>query len=410
MSKLDSGLLVMTPDDAQPELIGRHAVKMFEAEAKAAEVDLSFAVEPSFHESGLDWASLDPTRLLQVLINLVTNAIKFTRLEERRTVTVSIGACDARPSTNQIGHVEYIRTSTAPEAPTLVADWSKGGTVFIQFTVQDTGRGLSEDEKDLLFARFSQASPRTHIRYGGSGLGLFISRRLTEMQGGAIGFSSTSKVGSTFSFYIKARRSQPPPTLDAADTLPQIFESLAIKPPRPLSSSTAPAQTPPESPLAIRPPAPDGRQSSGRSKRPLLKRNVSSVPEPIHVLLVEDNLINQRVLANQLRSKGCRVSVANHGAEALDFLRKSKYAASPDAEVEAHLLDVILMDWEMPVMDGLTAVREIRRMQRERVLEGHVPVIAVTANVRAEQITKAMDSGMVSLFAPMFLRHRRHEN
>lgn len=79
--------------------------------------------------------------------------------------------------------------------------------MYIIITVQDTGRGLSGHERDLLFHRFSQASPRTHIQYGGNGLGLFISRRLAELQGGAIGFSSDPGKGSTFSFYVKARRS-----------------------------------------------------------------------------------------------------------------------------------------------------------------------------------------------------------
>jgi hypothetical protein len=73
--------------------------------------------------------------------------------------------------------------------------------------VQDTGRGLSDADQKLLFTRFSQASPRTHIDYGGSGLGLFISRRLTQMHGGAIGFFSKAGLGSTFSFYVKSRRS-----------------------------------------------------------------------------------------------------------------------------------------------------------------------------------------------------------
>ena len=73
-------------------------------------------------------------------------------------------------------------------------------TLFLTFAVADTGRGLSEQEKSTLFGRFTQASPRTHINYGGSGLGLFISRRLTELQGGAIGLASEPKKGSTFTF------------------------------------------------------------------------------------------------------------------------------------------------------------------------------------------------------------------
>ncbi|KAH7051315.1 aerobic respiration control sensor protein-like protein arcB [Macrophomina phaseolina] len=405
MSKLDSGLLVITPVDTQPEGIGRHAVKMFEAEAKAAGVDLSFAVDQSYREAGLDWVSLDPTRLLQVLINLVTNAIKFTRLESRRSVTVSVGASISRPTHCNMGKVEYIRTATAAEAPSLVTDWAKGDCIYLQFSVQDTGRGLTNDEKDLLFARFSQASPRTHIRYGGSGLGLFISRRLTEMQGGAIGFASQFRSGSKFSFYIKTRRSQAPSV--EMRTIDQLDEMLTpLTPILQHSSSASPNPTPPQSPTRTRSGSDDSLLNP--AKRPSLQRLESSTltprSDPIHVLLVEDNLINQRVLANQLRSKGCLVSVANHGAEALDFLRGTIYAREPlDGKVPI-LLDVILMDWEMPVMDGLTAVREIRRMQREPdgVLRGHIPVIAVTANVRNEQISKAMEAGMDDVVSKPF--------
>ena len=89
-------------------------------------------------------------------------------------------------------------------------DWGNGEEIFLEFAVQDTGRGLSPEEKKLLFQRFSQASPRTHVQYGGSGLGLFISRELTELQGGEIGVSSEAGKGSTFAFYVKCRRSSEP--------------------------------------------------------------------------------------------------------------------------------------------------------------------------------------------------------
>lgn len=423
MSKVDSGLLVMTPVDTQPEILGQHAIKMFQAEAKAAGVHLTFTVDPSFRQSGLDWVSLDPTRVLQIIINLITNAIKFTKLEPQRTVTLSLGASMECPSSCIVHDIDYIRTSAAPEAPSLVADWAKGECGFIQFAVQDTGRGLTDDEKDLLFARFSQASPRTHIRYGGSGLGLFISRRLTEMQGGAIGFSSRTRAGSTFSFYIKARRSTPPTPLDVIANDPDPDEmSDVLSPLTPVGSPDDELIKTPPPPLLVHSPVRarsdslehDLEEDCRPAKRPSLHRPHSSLSDPLHVLLVEDNLINQRVLANQLRSKGCLVSVANHGVEALEFLRRTTYASSSyvnpastndnsdgsDKFPPVMALDVILMDWEMPVMDGLSAVKEIRRMQKEGMLKGHVPVIAVTANVRNEQITQAMEAGMVSAWLP----------
>lgn len=90
------------------------------------------------------------------------------------------------------------------------SDWGDGEELFLEFAVRDTGRGLTPDEKKLLFQRFSQASPRTHVTYGGSGLGLFISRELTELQGGEIGVSSEAGKGSTFAFYVMCRRSSEP--------------------------------------------------------------------------------------------------------------------------------------------------------------------------------------------------------
>ena len=88
ISKLDSGLLAITPVDADPRSVASHAVKMFESEAKAAGVDMTLHVNQSYRYLKVDWVSLDPTRLLQVLINLITNALKFTRLEPTRHIKV----------------------------------------------------------------------------------------------------------------------------------------------------------------------------------------------------------------------------------------------------------------------------------------------------------------------------------
>jgi CheY-like chemotaxis protein len=117
---------------------------------------------------------------------------------------------------------------------------------------------------------------------------------------------------------------------------------------------------------------------------------------------VEDNLVNQRVLQKQLKNLGCIVHVANHGGEALVVLRKSTYwnhAADTEQSIpesERIGLSVVLMDQEMPVMDGLTCTKKIRELEKEGKLIRHVPVIAVTANARIEQIETAMNAGMVS--------------
>jgi signal transduction histidine kinase/CheY-like chemotaxis protein len=389
MSKLDSGLFVMTPVDVQLESIARDAVKMFEGEAKSAGVDLHFRLEESYKKARTKNVSLDPTRVLQILINLLTNAIKFTRLEETRRISVSLGVSLEQPSQNGDGRVTFLRMSEATEAKSLLADWEKGEIVYVIFSVQDTGRGLSDAEHKLLFARFSQASPRTHIDYGGSGLGLFISRCLSEMHGGAIAFASTPGVGSTFSFYVKTRKSKPP-RLERSGSNVAVDPSIRteINPPNQRHRDQ------------ITPPIP--------SSMPLEKEIANS---DLHILVVEDNLVNQRVLTKQLRNLGINVAVANHGGEALEHLRSTNYCigdarATTDSldatNAPANNLSLILMDWEMPVMDGLTCVRNIRQLQRDGIVHGHVPVIAVTANARSEQVTVALEAGMDDVISKPF--------
>jgi signal transduction histidine kinase len=183
---------------------------------------MEFVLSDSYQRLELDWVKLDPSRVLQVLINLTTNAIKFTTTESSRTIKVILSASTERPSASKTPTVRYFPFKTKRVDQTLGPDWGTGEEIFLEFAVQDTGRGLKDDEKKLLFQRFSQASPRTHVQYGGSGLGLFISRELTELQGGEIGVSSEAGKGSTFAFYVKCRRSAKP--AEVTESLP--FSSI----------------------------------------------------------------------------------------------------------------------------------------------------------------------------------------
>ena len=121
----------------------------------------------------------------------------------------------------------------------------------------------------------------------------------------------------------------------------------------------------------------------------------SQVAKVIHVLIVEDNLINQRVFARQLRKAGCIVHVANHGEEALRFLQTTTLNRDESRPAEPVPISIILMDLEMPVMDGLTCVCEIRKLQKAKKLRNNIPVFAVTANARIEQLRAAKEQGMV---------------
>jgi hypothetical protein len=182
---------------------------------------------------------------------------------------------------------------------------------------------MTAKEQEKLFSRFSQATPRTHIKYGGSGLGLFISKSLATLQGGAIGVSSKGNVGSTFAFFVAARSAKPP------------AGQVGVQ---------------------------------ARKARPVPHRTVTTDEAmkavKLNVLVVEDNLVNQKVLMMQLQKLGWNVSVAGDGEEALAWLKDSIYWRANDTEINdrddtshhstptqtRHELDIILMDIEMPVM------------------------------------------------------------
>ncbi|ETN42893.1 uncharacterized protein HMPREF1541_02051 [Cyphellophora europaea CBS 101466] len=377
LSKLDSAMVVVTPIDVQPVKVVQRAVKMFEGELSTADIALEFQVDSTYTSLDIDWVRIDPHRLSQVLINLTTNAIKFTTTQEKRTINMYVGASIEKPSTEDKWGLTYIPSRISKDRDvTAAAEWGLGEMVYLHFAVEDTGRGLDDAEKKQLFQRFSQANPRTHISYGGSGLGLFISRELVELQGGEIGVASEPGKGSTFAFYIKARRSQRPTQVLDGETGP-VSAGVQFR-----KASKSKTQHRPQKPSIAAPSSP---------ARPVAQ-------ESLNVLVVEDNLINQKVLATQLRKIGCVVHVANHGEEAIDQIKLSQYWVSQTRSSAtgnaATVIDVVLMDLEMPIMDGQTCARELRKMQLDGRIRGHVPVIAVTANAREEQILMARQSGI----------------
>lgn len=376
LSKLDSAILLVTPVDVQPLTVVQRALKMFEGELQSADIQLKFIVSPTYKKLGVDWVRFDPSRVLQVLINLTTNAIKFTTTEKKRTIVVTLSASLTRPSADEDNVVNYFPTRAKRADITEGPDWGDGPEVFVHFAVEDTGRGLSGEEKKSLFLRFSQASPRTHVQYGGSGLGLFISRELTELQGGEIGVASEAGKGSTFAFYVKARRSTAP-----------------SEPVEPLNTNIGGNRRFSDGKSTVRKPAPPKTRDFAAGNTIKEDADAKDAPEPLKILIVEDNLVNQRVLQKQLRNNGCITHVANHGGEALDKLRESTFWSVPAQD--AIQVDVVLMDQEMPVMDGLTCTKKIRELERDGKLSRHVPIIAVTANARSEQIKTAMEAGMV---------------
>ncbi|MFN4009006.1 MAG: ATP-binding protein [Pannonibacter sp.] len=226
----------------------------------------------------------DPARLRQILLNLVGNAVKFT---ETGSVRLRLGR-------------------------------SGGG---IRFEVEDTGIGISDRELARLFQPFVQADPSIQRRFGGSGLGLVICKRLIEDMGGSIGVSSVSGQGSVFHF------------------------ELPLEPVEPAKEVTIVASHGPRRSLSL--------------------------------LLVEDNEINQQVAAAILQRAGHRCVVADTGGQALE-------------RVQDETFDAVLMDLQMPEMDGFEATRRIRALGAK----GRMPIIALTANAMPEDVARSRAAGM----------------
>ncbi|KAI0397417.1 histidine kinase [Xylariaceae sp. FL0594] len=384
LSKLDSQLLLVTPVDVQPLAVVQRVLKMFEGELNTNGIEMRFQVKNRYIDMGIDWVKLDPSRLLQVLINLMTNAIKFTQSHPKRSIIVTLDASTDISELTDAGVTYFEGDRPNQDDLTDQPDWGEGEKINLHFSVRDTGRGLDEHERKLLFQRFSQATPRTHVQYGGSGLGLFISRILTELQGGQIGVTSQRGVGSTFSFYIKSRKTGVPPT-----------ELKSLPPAPPLSrapgSSTTVESRQPKNTV--------GNILSGTIRAPT-PRFSDDGRRLFDVLIVEDNLVNQKVLQRSLRNVGNNTKVANHGGEALEVLKESRYWQGNEASGDD--ISVILMDLEMPVMDGMTCARKIRELERDGTITSHIPIIAVTAYARPEQIEDAKAAGVDDVISKPF--------
>lgn len=356
LSKLDSKLLQINHYPVRVSKLLSSVHKMFLAESQREGITLNIQHDASLQAMQLDWAKLDSGRVQQILINLVTNAFKFTKQAKTRRVTMRMGVSTRRPSEEGfLAPVDFALARNLRDS--IFESVETGPSLYLWFSVQDTGRGMSVEEEAKLFSKFSQGGPRTHSEYGGSGLGLFISRELAEIQGGEIGVSSRAGDGSTFAFYVRTH----------ACTAPTASFALPARP-----SHTTPD---PDKPV------------SSASKT--------------SVLIVEDNMVNQRVLKQQLRKFGYEVWTADNGQEALDFLRTTRYWRDCEASSSKHV-DVVLLDIEMPVLDGLSAARCIREMQLNGQIRGHIPIIAVSANARPEQTSQAIAAGMDDWVAKPF--------
>ncbi|KAG9528265.1 histidine kinase, partial [Aureobasidium melanogenum] len=357
-SRLDSNLLVLAPEKVRPSETVQQVLKMVKAELDYDNIQGSLEIQQSFIDLAIDNVVLDPGRLSQIILNLMTNAIKFTKNSSERSIVISLAASRTRPTADDC-QVTFVapREEKRPKLARRMSITNDpiGEDVYLIFSVRDTGCGLTPTEMGHLFHRFSQASPKTYKQYGGSGLGLFISRELVELQGGQIGVRSQPGEGSTFAFFVETARIESPPEPPSA----QLAQTSIKDHMRVVDGPTA---------------------------------QKTQVPD-LHVLLVEDNAINQKILAQQLRKTGCaRVYVADHGLDALELLSTTTFHKSTG--IEQIPLSIILLDVEMPIMDGLTCARRIRELEQTEEIIRHVPIIGITANARSEQIASCIDAGM----------------
>jgi len=270
---------------------------------RAQQKNLEFACD--VHSDVPDEIIADPTRLRQVVINLVSNAIKFT---DRGKVGLEV-AVDVR----------------------------EGDRLQLHFAVSDTGIGIPKEKQEIIFGAFSQADGSTVRRFGGTGLGLTISLRLVKMMGGRIWVESQVGRGSRFQFTAQARAASDPALVDCAE----------------------------------------GADSSSCHSLPDGQRK-------LRILLAEDNAVNQALAARLMEKRGHAVTVVNNGREALAALEKNSF-------------DVVLMDIQMPEMDGFEATAGIRNMERRT--GKHLPIIAMTAHSMAGDRERCLAAGMDSYVA-----------
>ena len=295
LSKIEAGQLELENTPLDLHAVLHETVTLMGHGARAKGIDLVLETRNEVPRS----VRGDPTRLKQVLGNLVSNAIKFTT---EGSVTVS--------------------------ASTLARD---GEVCTVRFAVRDTGIGIAPDSADRIFEPFRQADVSTTRNYGGTGLGLSISRRLVEMMGGTLAVDSILGSGSEFHFTVGLHLAN-----QAVDTAA----------PRP----AAPAKL-----------------------------------GDLRILIAEDNPVNQEVAATMLRRRGHHVDIVGNGREAVDILLRQSY-------------DVVLMDLQMPILDGLQATAEIRANESGT----RVPIIALTANAASGERERCLAAGMDDYVAKPF--------
>ena len=285
-SKLDAGGIELEVRSFDPGVLAESALALMQTQADAKGLDLKVNLEGE-RQPLLG----DEARLRQVLLNFLSNAVKFTAAG---AVTLNVSQSDAGC-----------------------------GLTRLRVEVTDTGIGVSPDQIDHLFDRFTQADATVSRQYGGTGLGLAICRKTIELMEGSIGCESTPGEGSTFWFEL---------SLPVGDALEAASEDMIRGP-----------------------------------------------EAPLRLLVVEDVPVNRELIATLLSPFDIELATAENGLEAIEAMQRERF-------------DLVLMDVQMPVMDGLAATRVIRNLPTPDARS--TPIIAMTANVLPDQVQRCLDAGM----------------
>lgn len=315
ISKIESGKFRLDLVSFNLEEKIKNLVKNFSILAEEKFIDFMYFLDPKLCDMDIIG---DPLRLNQILMNLLSNALKFT---EKGTIIL----CAKRIQ-------------------------SPDGIIRAQFSVSDTGIGIPEDKTDRLFKTFSQVDDSYTKKYGGTGLGLAISKQLVNMMNGDIWVNSTQEQGSCFYFtaeFLLADHYNNPNTLNDSES--QLYDDTLTE------------------------------YDDTLTEYDTLVKDEPTQTYQKTVLIVDDNEINQRLIAALLAKKGYDYISATNGNEALKIL-------------ECQMVDLILMDIQMPELNGLKATMAIR--SKENLLGSHVPIIAMTAYAMMGDKENFLDSGM----------------
>lgn len=289
----------------------------------------------------------DPDRLRQVLRKLLSNAVSFT----------------------EMGRIDL----SVERAELDTGESSEGDEVTLCFQVTDTGMGIPPEEHEHIFESFTQVDGSTTREIGGIGMGLTVARAHAALMGGRLELvSSEVGQGSVFALTLGFTVAHvPEPSEPVTEASAELSEG----------STPSTAAVPSTGPLPNAKAEPKGKSKGkpkAKAKLPASKPHVTDETRNAHVLVVEDNKLNQRVAVSYLERMGCNVSVANNGKEGLD-------------SVADEIFDVVLMDCQMPVMGGLDATRAIRALPSPVC---DVPIVALTAHALPEEKSAAHDAGM----------------